>query len=247
MKNNSNLVNPHFELVVLWIQSNIGKLIVSLLILTYLGTALMIAVSLQNALLPWGPVLSWITAGTMAVLSQAIRGSLVYFNQANPYRVSRSWEYLGLMFAFALTVFACFEVHHLFTAQGLGAAAEISGIGLIVAGFFLEAYFLGEINRTNRTTLVANPQMIQDSLAYEQKYAELVIAMQAERVKLTRAKKAALSNVLTESIAPAKKLQEIVHEPPAQKSPKQIMQKLAAEAHSNGNGHHEDFEFDLGN
>jgi len=235
MKNNSNLVNPHFELVVLWIQSNIGKVIVSLLVLTYLGTALMIAVSLQHALLPWGATMSWIVAGCMAVLSQAIRGSLVYFNQANPYRVSRGWEYLGIVFAFALTVFACFEVYHLFTSQGLGIAAKISGIGLIVAGFFLEAYFLGEINRTNRTTLVANPQMIKDALAYEREYAELVIAMQAERVKLTRAKKSALSNVLTEHVNPAKKLNEI--------APKK--QEIDFEYHENGNG--KVLDIDLGN
>lgn len=201
MKNSENsksssLVNPHFELVVMWIQANIGKVIVALLVMTYLGTALMIATSLQDALKIFGPTLSWIGASITAVLAQMIRGSLVYFNQANPYRVSSYWEYLGIVFAFILTVFACFEVHHLFVSQGIGIAGEISVVGLIIAGFFLEAYFLGEINRTNRSLLIENPDLIQQAIKYEQEYAEMIIAIGEAKIDLHNAKRRRLSGAL---------------------------------------------------
>lgn len=193
---NNTLVNPHFELVVLWIQANIGKVISTLLVLTYLGTALMIAVSLHDALLLIGNTMAWIVAAVMAVLTQAIRGSLVYFNQANPYRVGSLWEKLGLAFALILTVFACFEVYHLFAEQGLGTAAMISANGLIIAGFFLEAYFLGEINRTNRSVLIANPDLIQLAIDFEEKFAELQIQISEAQIKMNKAKRRRLSGAI---------------------------------------------------
>lgn len=192
----SSLVNPHFEIVVLWIQANIGKFIVTLLVFTYLSTALMICVSLQDALLVFGPTLSWVVAVPMAVFSQMIRGSLVYFNQANPYRVSKIWEYLGMIFAFVLTIWACYEVHHLFVSQGIGSAAQMSAIGFIIAGFFLEAYFLGEINRTNRSVLVSDPSLIEEAIAFEREYADLQIAIGEAQIELQQAKRKRLSGAL---------------------------------------------------
>lgn len=179
-----SLVNPDFEIIVRKIQANIGKLIVALLILTYVGTALFIAVSLQQSLITFGPVLSWVVAGATALLGQSIRGGLVYFNQANPYRISNRWEYLGLGYAFVMTLFSSFEVHHLFSSNGIGLAAEISCIGLIIFGFFLETYFFGEINRTNRSVMIEDPELVEQVIAYEEKHAEMLIRIKEAKIQL---------------------------------------------------------------
>ncbi|PHN06833.1 hypothetical protein [Flavilitoribacter nigricans] len=236
------LNNPKFEIVVLWIQAHIGQLIVFLLGATYFSTALMIAVSLQDALLTLGPTLSWIVAAPMALFGQMIRGSLVYFNQANPYRISKMWEYLGMVFAFVLTVWACYEVHHLFSSQGIGDAAQISAIGFIVAGFFLEAYFLGEINRTNRSVLVANPDMIQQVIDYEREYADLQIAIGEAKIELEYAKRDRLSGALRKrqptsapKQAPTPLIEEHTHEP--EEEAEDVISEPLFSFSTNGNGH----------
>lgn len=237
------LNNPQFEIVVLWIQAHIGRLIVFLLGATYFSTALMIAVSLQDALLTLGPTLSWVVAAPMALFGQMIRGSLVYFNQANPYRISKMWEYLGMVFAFVLTIWACYEVHHLFSSQGIGNAAQISAIGFIVAGFFLEAYFLGEINRTNRSVLISNPDMIQQAIDYEREYADLQIAIGEAKIELQHAKRDRLSGALRKrqptisKSSPTPLIEEPETDPIPDEEKEEAISEPLFDFTMNGNGH----------
>ena len=238
MNKKTGLINPHFELVVLWIQSNIGKAIVTLLILAYLGTALMITFSLQHALAVFGPTPSWIVAGVMAVLSQAIRGTLVYFNQANPYRISSAWEWMGVLFAIMLTILACVEIYHLFSSQGIGTAAKISAIGLIIAGFFLEVYFLSEINRANRAVLVSNEQLMKDAIDFEKNFAELKIKISEAQIELINYKRDRMSHALQKGRngAATPPVDDELH----RKSRAESVFDLSGEEHSfSANGHYE--------
>lgn len=243
----NSLINPHFEIVVRKIQANIGILIVTLLILGYFGTALFICVGLQGALSKFGPVLSWVVAVATAVLGQSIRGALVYFNQANPYRISNKWEYLGLTYALIMTVFSSFEVHHLFTSNGIGMAAEISCIGLVIFTFFLETYFFGEINRTNRSVMIENPELVEQAIEYERAYAEMIIQINEAKIELQNAELKRLRGAIqrgrstnnqlpapTPSEHPEPETKELEEKPKAEKKNDNLFLDFVNKAVSNG-------------
>lgn len=186
---NSNFINPHFDLIRLSIQENIGKFIVGLLVLTYLATGAIIGLALQKGLVPFGPVISWFAGMGLAVIGQMIRGSLVYFGQSNPYRLGGSAHLMGTMAALALTVYACYEVISLLSEQGITQAVQISVVGFIVAGFFVEYFFLRELLKINQYVLVNDPALYQQALANERKLAEIKIKTTEASIALMHARR----------------------------------------------------------
>lgn len=190
MKNsNSEFVNPHFDLIRLWLQENIGKFIVGLLIVTYLITGFFIGIALQKGLTAFGFVFSWIAGMGIAIIGQMIRGSLVYFSQANPYRLGGNAHSVGTAAAFLLTIWAGYEVVHLLSAIGVAQAFQISIVGVVIAGFFVEVFFLNELRKINHAVLVNDPELYQQALENEHKLADIKIAMMEAHVKLTHARR----------------------------------------------------------
>lgn len=192
-----NFVNPHFDLIRLWIQENIGKFIVVLLVLTYLGTGFVIGISLQKGLTVFGVALSWVAGMIVAIISQMIRGSLVYFSQANPYRIGGNAHQVGTAAALLLTGWACYEVIHMLSAVGVSSAFQISVVGFIVGGFFVEVFFLNELRQINHANLINDPDLYQQALDHEMKMAEVKIQAMEAKVKLVQARRTRLRQALT--------------------------------------------------
>lgn len=197
--NSGQFVNPHFDLIRLWIQENIGKFIVVLLILTYVGTGFVIGISLQKGLTVFGVALSWVAGMTVAVISQMIRGSLVYFSQANPYRIGGNAHQIGTAAALLLTGWACYEVIHMLSAVGVSFAFQLSVLGFIIGGFFVEWFFLNELRQINHANLLNDPQLYEQALEHETKLAEVQIKAMEARVKLVQARRARLTQALSSS------------------------------------------------
>lgn len=197
-----NFVNPHFDLIRLWIQENIGKFVVILLIITYLATGFFIGLALQQGLTVFGVIISWIAGMTVAVVGQMIRGSLVYFSQANPYRLGGNAHVVGTAAALLLTIYAGYEVVHLLNAIDVSPAFQTSIVGLIVGGFFVEVFFLNELNKINQATIVNDPELFQMAIENEEKLAEVKIKGMEAKVKLTQARRARLRLALTEAKKP---------------------------------------------
>lgn len=199
MKNSTTFINPHFDLIRLSIQENIGRFIVALLILTYLATGAIIGLALQKGLIPFGPIISWFAGMGLAIIGQMIRGSLVYFGQSNPYRLGGNAHWMGTLAALALTVYACYEVISLLSEQGISQAVQISVVGFIVAGFFVEYFFLKELLKINQYVLVNDPALYQQALTNERKLAEIKIKMTEASIALMHARRQrmgyALANV----------------------------------------------------
>lgn len=203
-----NFVNPHFDLIRLWIQENIGKFLVFLLILTYLATGFFIGLALQQGLMIFGLVISWVASMSVAIVGQMIRGSLVYFSQANPYRLGGNAHVVGGSAALLLTVYACYEVAHLLGAIGVSPAFQTSIVGVIIGGFFVEVFFLNELIRINQATIVNDPELYRMAVENEEKLAEVQIKAMEAKVKLTQARRSRLRMALntdrsTTSQAPA--------------------------------------------
>lgn len=192
-----NFVNPHFDLIRLWIQENIGKFIVFLLIITYLATGFFIGLALQKGLLIFGMVISWFAGMSVAIVGQMIRGSLVYFSQANPYRLGGNAHVIGTAAALLLTVYASYEVIHLLGAIGVSPAFQTSIVGVIIGGFFVEVFFLNELNKINQATIVNDPELYRLALENEEKLAWVKIKSMETKVKLTKARRARLRMALT--------------------------------------------------
>lgn len=199
---NQNFVNPHFDLIRLWIQENIGKFVVILLAITYLATGFFIGLALQQGLTVFGAYLSWITAMSVAVIGQMIRGSLVYFSQANPYRIGGNAHVVGTAAALLLTVYACYEVIHLLGAIEVSAAFQTSIVGLIIGGFFVEVFFLNELNKINAATLVNDEKLFEQALENEKKLAEIKIKGMEARVMLVQARRSRLRQALSQKPTP---------------------------------------------
>lgn len=197
VSNSGQFVNPHFDLIRLWIQENIGKFIVVLLILTYLGTGFVVGISLQKGLTVFGVALSWIAGMIVAVFSQMIRGSLVYFSQANPYRIGGNAHQAGTAAAVLLTGWASYEVIHMLSAIGVSSAFQISVVGFIIGGFFVEWFFLNELRQINHANLLNDPELYEQALEHETKLAEIKIKAMEARVKLVQARRARLRQALT--------------------------------------------------
>lgn len=198
-KSSENFVNPHFDLIRLWIQENIGKFVVILLIITYLATGFFIGLALQQGLTVFGVIISWIAGMSVAVVGQMIRGSLVYFSQANPYRLGGNAHIVGTAAALLLTIYAGYEVVHLLSEIGVSPAFQTSIVGLIIGGFFVEVFFLNELNKINQATIVNDPELFQMAIENEEKLAEVKIKGMEAKVKLTQARRARLRLALTEA------------------------------------------------
>lgn len=200
-----NFINPHFDLIRLWIQENIGKFVVALLIIAYLSTGFFIGLALQKGLVVFGLVLSWMAGMAVAVVGQMIRGSLVYFSQANPYRLGGNAHIVGTAAALLLTVYACYEVMHLLSAIGVSKAFQTSIVGLIIGGFFVEVFFLNELNKINQASIVNDPELYRMAVENEEKLAEVKIRTMEAKVKLTKARRARLRLALERQQQPAEK------------------------------------------
>ncbi|MCB0565404.1 MAG: hypothetical protein KDD01_13605 [Phaeodactylibacter sp.] len=196
MKSSSNFINPHFDLIRLSIQENIGKFVVALLILTYLATGFIIGIALQKGLTPFGPVISWIAGMGLAVIGQMIRGSLVYFGQANPYRLGNNAHWMGTAAALALTIYACYEVISLLSEQGISQAVQVSAVGFIIAGFFVEVFFLKELVKINQSILVNSPALYEQALNNERRLAEIKIKMTEASIALMHARRQRMGQAL---------------------------------------------------
>lgn len=196
MKNSNQFVNPHFDLIRLWLQENIGKFIVGLLIITYLATGFFIGLALQKGLTPFGIYVSWIAGMSIAIIGQLIRGSLVYFSQANPYRLGGNAHTFGTAAALLLTMWASYEVIHLLSAINVATAFRISIVGVVIAGFFVEVFFLNELQKINQAVLVNDPELYRQAVENEKKLAEIQIAAMEAKVNLVHARRNRLRQAL---------------------------------------------------
>jgi len=126
----------------------------------------------------------------------------VYFSQANPYRLGGNAHVVGTAAALLLTIYAGYEVVHLLNAIDVSPAFQTSIVGLIVGGFFVEVFFLNELNKINQATIVNDPELFQMAIENEEKLAEVKIKGMEAKVKLTQARRARLRLALTEAKKP---------------------------------------------
>ena len=198
----TTFINPRFDLIRLWIQDHIGQFIVGLLILTYLGTGFVIGIALQKGLIIFGVTLSWLAGMGVSLIAQLIRGTLVYFSQANPYRLNTNGHIVGGVIAAILTIYAGFEVFHLLTDLGISNAVKISVIGVIIAGFFLEVFFLNELTKINHAVLVSDPELFQNAIEHEQKLVEIKSKVGEAKIQLLKARRERFSKALNQDQEP---------------------------------------------
>lgn len=182
-------INPRFDLIRLWIQDHIGQFIIFLLVSVYLMTGFTIGIALQKGLMVFGLVLSWVAGMGVAILAQMIRGSLVYFSQANPYRLNSNGHLIGGIAALILTVYASFEVVHLLSDQGVSQAVQVSIVGIIIGGFFLEMGFLNELVKINNAILVNDEELFEQAIASEEKLTEIKTRIGEARIALLHARR----------------------------------------------------------
>lgn len=202
LTNSNNFVNPHFDLIRLWLQEHIGKFITGLLILIYLATGFIIGMALQKSYSGFGLVLSWVAGMLVAILAQAARGSLVYFGQANPYRLNGHAHLIGSSAALALTVYSSYEIYGLMSEAGVTLPGIVSAIGLIIAGFLVEVFFLKELVQMNHATIVGNESLFQQVVEHEEKLSEIKIRTGEAKIKLLQSKRARLSKALSQTHSP---------------------------------------------
>lgn len=190
-------INPRFDLIRLWIQDHIGQFIVFLLVSVYLMTGFAIGISLQKGLLAaFGLTLSWVAGMGIAVLAQMIRGSLVYFSQANPYRINTNGHLIGGVAAFILTIWASYEVISLLSVIQVNVAVQTSLVGFIVAGFFLEMFFLNELIKINNAILVNDPELFKRAIENEEKLVEITTRVGEAKIKLINARRERFTKAL---------------------------------------------------
>lgn len=199
-QNATTFINPRFDLIRLWIQDHIGQFIVFLLVLTYLGTGFFIGISLQKGLVAvFGTILSWIAGMSLSMIAQMIRGSLVYFSQANPYRLGGNGHLIGGFSALALTIYASYEVIHLLSEQGVSQAVQISTIGVIIGGFFIECFFLNELVKINNSILVNDPDLFEMAVQNEERLTEVKTKIGEAQIKLLHARRQRFGKALNET------------------------------------------------
>lgn len=226
-----NFINPRFDLIRLWIQDHIGQFIIFLLCAVYLMTGFSIGISLQKGLTVFGFTLSWIAGMGIAILAQMIRGSLVYFSQANPYRINKSGHIIGGVAAFILTVWASYEVVSLLSEIQVSTAVQTSLVGFIIAGFFLEMFFLNELIKINNAILVNDPALFKMAIENERKLVEIETKVGEAKIALLKARRKRFGAALSDT-PKAETTEQKQHEPQGE----EVID--FEEILSSGNGHH---------
>lgn len=218
-------INPRFDLIRLWIQDHIGQFIIALLLLTYLGTGFVIGIALQKGFIVFGVVASWIAGMGVAGIATFIRGTLVYFSQANPYRLNTNGHIVGCIIAAILSIYAGFEVVHLLSDLQVSVSVQISVVGIIVAGFFLEVFFLHELNKINQAILVNDTDLFESAIESEELLTEIKIRISEAKVRLLNHRRERLRRAL----------EETRHSPTSEPAPR-AADAAEVEFSENGNG-----------
>ncbi len=139
---NSKIVNKDFHRAVKAMRRILPKISFSLLIGTYLITALIMGVFHSNTLIAeFGKVIGYGVAFLVPLAIQAGRGTLVFFFQLNPARMQGRFS-LGAIAATVLLIISIVEA--VLVSERLGVGVIVSACTLMLIGYIIEIMIMRE-------------------------------------------------------------------------------------------------------